>query len=295
MAPPPFDSHSGTQTPSQSLNAAKSLMEEGDYIAAIPRLIHMMETDPDSAPTREARYWLGMAYYHTNSFRDAITLLEEYLRLAPEGRYQVETKRFLEDLYAEYDDRFLTHDELDAMIAEAIEQVKANPTAATPRMQLAELLWQRGDYNEAGALYAALIEDKPTLYGEEPIRHRLESLPDGGYIVLTPAEIERRAIEDRPLVFSGVSAFRSGRDLFTAQPRFYVVTGQLRNRSDSTLYSVRAHVTIYGFGNVVYDTRTVTFGRINAGETRAFSVRFSNFENIENILRYECTADFDRS
>ena len=43
-----------------------------------------------------------------------------------------------------------------------------------------------------------------------------------------------------------------------------------------------------------YDTTTVSVGRLNPGEIRAFSVRFSNFDNIENINRYECVASFQR-
>jgi hypothetical protein len=60
------------------------------------------------------------------------------------------------------------------------------------------------------------------------------------------------------------------------------------------LYGVQVFVTIYGFGNVVFDTSTINIGRLNPGETRAFSVRFSNFDNIENVRRHEAVGTFQR-
>ncbi len=294
VSSPPFDAYTGTLTPSQSLETAKALMAQGDYVTAIPRLIHMMETDPDTPATREARYWLGMAYYHTNSYRDSITLLEEYLRAEPESKFRSEAQSFLDELYKEYEERYLSREELDVAVAKAVSAVEADPQSTQARLQLANALWKRGDYDEAGNVYAALIAEQPEIYKNTTISERIELLPNNEYIVLTPSEIERRSREQRPIVVADLSSFRSGRDVLSSQYRHYVVTGQLQNRGDSTLYGVRAHVTIYGFANLVYDTQTITFGRLNVGESRAFSVRFSNFDNIENIVRYECVADFDR-
>ena len=56
------------------------------------------------------------------------------------------------------------------------------------------------------------------------------------------------------------------------------------------MYGVQIVVTVYGFGNMVYDTNTIHIGRMNPGEIRAFSSRFSNFDNIEEVQRYECMA-----
>ena len=90
------------------------------------------------------------------------------------------------------------------------------------------------------------------------------------------------------------TAFKSGRDLLTRERKFYVVTGQVRNRSDSILYGVQVIVTLYGFGNVVYDTNTVNIGRMNPDEVRAFTVRFSNFPNIDDMNRHEVVPVFQR-
>ncbi|MFA6241883.1 MAG: FxLYD domain-containing protein, partial [Candidatus Hydrogenedentales bacterium] len=116
----------------------------------------------------------------------------------------------------------------------------------------------------------------------------------GQYLILTPMEVQRREVEKQPLVIVNMSSFRSGEDLFTRQPLYYSVTGQAVNRSDSVLYGVQVMVTLYGFGNVVYDTTTANIGRLNPGESRAFSVRFSNFDDIENIYRYEAVGSFER-
>ena len=90
------------------------------------------------------------------------------------------------------------------------------------------------------------------------------------------------------------NAFQSGHDLLTREKLYYVVTGQVVNRGDSVLYGTELVVTIFGFGNVVLDTNTVSFGRMNPGEARAFSVRFSNFPNIDDIRRFEAVPTFQR-
>jgi hypothetical protein len=60
------------------------------------------------------------------------------------------------------------------------------------------------------------------------------------------------------------------------------------------LYGVEVLITLYGQGNIVYDSRPWHVGRLNPGERRAFSVRFDQFETLENIQRFECVGSFQR-
>lgn len=282
----------GTMNSSEGLREARVLVEAGDYTAAIPRLLHILTKGPETPAAVEAKYWLGFAYYGTSSYRDALLEFEEYLYLAPGGPYAAEAQAFVDRIRADYRDIFITPQDLDSRIDAARGEASNAPGDEAKQLELAELLWRRGDYDAAGTIYRALLRNNPNLAGQPPVDARMEYLPTGQWLVLTPAEIERRSIEERPLDIVNVNGFRSGEDLFTREKRFYVVTGQAHNRSDSVLYNVRVDVTIYGFGNVVFDTTSVNFNRLNPGEKRAFSVRFGNFDNINNIVRHECAATF---
>lgn len=282
----------GTLSAREGVYAAQVLVEAGEYTAAIPRLLHVISKDPESDAAIEARYWLGFAYYGTSSYRDALTVFGEYLAGAPNGNHATEANAFLDRIHAEYTEVLITPRELDDRIDAARDVAETDPNDLAKQMDLAELLWRRGDYNAAGSIYKSIVKNYPDMANTPPLNTRMDLLPTGQWLVMTPTEIERRSIEERPLEIVNVNAFRSGEDLFTREKRFYVVTGQAHNRSDSVLYNVRVDVTIYGFGGVVYDTTSVNLNRLNPDERRAFSVRFSNFDNINNIVRHECVGTF---
>lgn len=270
------------------------MIEKGDTSVVIPRVIHLISKYPDSPTAIEARYVLGLAYRDIKSYQSAMEMFEEYLRLAPEGSSAEAARTQLAELAAEYNERFTSPEELDQKIAAATERVNQSPTDLASRLELADLLWQRGNYGESAQLYYEIVRDHPEYAQDGTVSSRVELLPAGGYVVLSPAEVQRREIEARPLTIENEASFRAGRDLFTREHDAYVVTGQAFNRSDSVLYGVQVYVTLYGFGGTVFDSSTVVIGRLNPGERRAFSVRFTNFDNIENIQRFECVGEFQK-
>lgn len=260
----------------------------------IPRLLQTISKYPGTEAGIEARFLLAKAYQSIGSSPDAVSLYNEYLRLAPSGPHAADAQKSMAQLQEEYDKRYPSPETIEAEIGRVRQEVQAAPDDPKKQMELADLLWKRSNYGKAGEVYAAVITRWPEYLQDETIRGRMEFLADGSYMVLTPGEVQRRQIEAQPLECINLASFHSGRDLFTQEARYYAVTGQVVNHSDSVLYGVEVIVTIYGFGNVVYDTTTVTIPRLNPKEIRAFSVRFSNFENIENVYRYECVANFQR-
>lgn len=278
----------------REVEEARRMMEVGDYNVVIPRLLHLISKYPESRAANEARYLLGVAYYKINGYRDAIDMFNEYLRMAPKGKYADKSAEYVAKLMEEYKQKFPTAEELDAGIEAARKKLEADPKSLAAQLELADLMWKRGDYSRAGRLYWTIVQGHPEYAQDATVKSRIELLPGGEYTVLTPVEVQRRQIAAQPVVVVNVNAFHSGADLFTRQPKYYVVTGQVVNRGDSVLYGVQVIVTIFGFGNVVYDTNTVTIGRMNPEEIRAFSVRFSSFENISNIYRHECVVSFQR-
>ena len=278
----------------RELEQVVRMMDEGDISAVIPRLEQIMTIYPQSNAALEARYWLGLTHFKLGSYRSATNALEEYRRLAPQGEHTEECNKLLAQMADTSSKQFASLAELDTKIQTLQKEMAEKPGDVTSQMTLANLLWVRGDYPKAAVLYADIVAKHPESAQDDVIKSRMEFNPKGQYTVLTPGELQRRQAQAQPLVIVNTSSFRSGRDSFTQEHRYYAVTGQAANRGEDALYGVEVNVTLYGLGNVVFDTRTVNIGRLNPGEIRAFSTRFDNFENIENINRYECVGTFQR-
>lgn len=278
----------------KEIETARRMIEEGDTSTVIPRLYLTMGKYPDSDIATEGLFLLGRAYNEIGSYRNAQQMFEDYLRVAPDGPRANDSRQFLANISDHIDQHYLTPEKLDAQLAEILGTLETAPESLDNRLELADVLWKRGDYERAGRVYESIVERRPDVINDPVVSRRVDMESNGSLILMTPAEIERREVENRPLGIINVNSFRSGRDLLTRESRYYVVTGQAINRSDSVLYGVNVHVTIYGFGNVVYDASTVNIGRLDPGERRSFSVRFSNFANIENIHRHEAIGSFQR-
>ncbi len=276
------------------IDEASKMVDAGDTSAVIPKLLATIAKYPSTESAHEARYWLARAYYKIGGYRDAIELFKEYLKLSPDGKHAAESNDYIAKLTEEYQQKFLSTEQLDANIKTLTDELAQSPDNLGSQLALADLYWKRGDYAKAGDIYKNVVAKHPDQANDLTIRARVEFQPNGEVTVLTPAEIQRRQAESQPLVVINTQSFQSGRDLFTRETRFYSVTGQVVNRCDSVLNGVEVTVTIYGFGTKVYDTTTVNIGRMSPGEIRAFSVRFNNFDNIENVNRFECTTSYQR-
>jgi tetratricopeptide (TPR) repeat protein len=282
-----------TVSPPSSSNSnlanAKQLYEAKRYFEAIPRLQIDANQPENSKVRQEARFFLGMSFYHIDGYKDAIQMLHTYLEDAPSGEFAAEAKKQITLIQAKYDALYPSIETLDKRIAELTQKTRLSEGEI---LVLADLIWQTGRYEESAKHYVALATSNSKYKSESPITERIDIRADGSYTVLTPDEISRRDIIKEPVQVINSSSFRSGRDRRTGIARHFVVSGQVINRSQDVQGGIVVDVTIYGFGNLVYDTRRHPVGRMHPGETRAFSLRFSNFESQNNIDRYECTVSY---
>jgi len=201
-----------------------------------------------------------------------------------------------------YESRVAAEQEALEAQARAIEDLRAKlakePGVFAYEWRLADLLWRRGEYDEAARMYVDIVGQHPEYVEDATVKSRVEIHADKTFTVLTPREMIRRQSEAQPLAIINESTFRtgrgSGRDLFAREQTYYAVTGQVLNRGEESLHGVQVYVNLYGFGNVVYDTTTVNIGRLNPGEIRAFSVRFNTYDDIENVYRHECVGTYQR-
>lgn len=280
------------QTSYGEVRAARKLVEDGRYSAAIPQLVSTLSQYPESEASVDARYFLGVSYFEIAVYGDADEMLRTYLALAPDGEYAKDSQMYLQKVRREYRSQYPTEEETAARLEALRATVAEAPDDVANLAELAGLLWRDGSYKEAASLYGKILALVPDFVDDERFKRRIEVSPAGEFVLLTPTEIQRRQIQNQPLAILNEASFRAGRDRRTQKARSYIVTGQILNRHDSILHGVRVNVTIYGFGNLVYDTSTVNIDQLRPGEKRAFSVGFSNFENIENVDRYEIIGTF---
>jgi len=282
---------------SRELASAQRMLRAGDYSLVIPKLMHISTRYPTTQAATDARYFLGMAYYRIGGLREAVDNYNKYLERAPDGKYAPEVREYVATLSDEVERTTVTREDLARRIVAVEDRGAAQPLAFHEQLELADLYWKSGEYDRAGAMYQEMLEEWPQLESDSTIRTRIERTPAGEYVILTPQEVAQRYEESEPLVIFNTNAFRSGRFEGyhpTSRERFYNVTGEVINRGSDALTNVQVFVTIYGFGSMIYDTQTVTIGRLRPGERRAFSARFSGFDDIERVSRFECVGTYQR-
>ncbi len=277
------------------LAVAQRMVRAGEYSLAIPRLMQVLSKNSSTQPGIEARYFLGLTYYKIGGYRDAHNYFSDYLAKAPDGQYAAMSRDYVAKLEDQAARAKAEKEAVQVKIAEARQQP---PDSFPEQLELADLYWKNGQYAEAGEVYRQILQQWPQLVSDATIRNRMEREPDGSFTVLTPAEVERRFAEQNPVVVYNTRSFRSGRfgswTNSSLKDTTYNVTGEVVNRGQEALSNVQVIITIYGFGNMIYDTQTFAVGRMQPGEKRPFSARFTNFDTIDNVERYECLGTFQR-
>lgn len=282
------------QQAQNDLSAAWRLHNKAQYHQAITNLLHLMSRFPDTDASIEARYVLGLCYQSVEGYKDALTLYSDYLNVAPDGQYSDDTRRRIQSLSFEYEKKFPSEKNLQRELAGLNQKIESDPDSVVLRMQRADRTWKLGNYESAGRQYLEILDRDPGFANTQLFRERMERQSDGSYIVITPNLLSERDVASQPIVVQNVNSFKTGRDRFSQQRRFYVVSGQVQNRSDETHYGVEVYTTIFGFGNVVWDTGVYNVGRLYPGETRAFSFRFNNIHNINDVNHHETKVTYQK-
>lgn len=279
------------------LASAQRLVQSGDYSTAIPRLQAIINQYPQTSAGIEARYFLGIAYEEVGGTTDAIKYFAECIQLSPNGPHVTEARQRLARLGNNLPAAPLSGEAFSKHVKELQDRVNAEPDKSAAAMELADFFWSNGKYKEAGDLYTEILKRWPECANDKTLQSRAQRQDDGTYVVLTPEEAARRYAELDPLLLFNTTSFRSGRPSGWSgelKHNTYNVSGQVKNRSSKTISNVQIAVTIYGFTGMVYDTQIVNVGALQPGQVRAFSVRFSNFDDIENVHHYECIGSYER-
>jgi len=287
-----------TQT-SPELDAAYRDMRDGKYTQAASRYLLILQQNEDRLEgLQEARFRLGECYYNMRSYLEAGVQFQRYLADYPQGAFAAEAKQYLEKLRGIEEEKRqqeeLRKQEIRARLEHWREIARRDPRNADAALQVGHALWDLQEYEEAGREYlrAVLLDENNRL--DPLVAARMEFHEDGTATVLTPEEQERLERERNPIQIFNTHAYKGGgRDLFTSGRRYYIVTGQVVNRSSRTVRNVTIIITIFDFAGHVLDSASYQIGTMRPGQIRAFRASFGTFENIYNIDRYECEAVFD--
>ena len=274
-------------------------MRDGKYSQAVSRyLLILQQNEGRPEALQEARFRLGECYYNMRSYLEAGVQFQRYLADYPQGAFAAEAKQYLEKLQGieerKRQQEELRKQEIRARLEHWREIARREPKNADAALQAGHALWDLQEYEEAGREYLRAVQLDESIPHDPLVSARMLFHEDGTATVLTPEEQERLEKERHPIQLFNAHAYRGGgRDLFTSGPRYYIVTGQVVNRSSRTVHNVSVIVTIFDFPGHVLDSATSRIGTMRPGQIRAFRTSFGTFENIYNIDRYECEAVFD--
>lgn len=292
----------GAQEPqSKSQQAAQKALTEAweqhndeEYRRAITNLIQLMARFPLTRASVEARYLLGRCYEAIDAYKDAVNLYRDYLTLAPEGDHAPDARNRMLQLSVIYEKLFPSQQKIAEDLVLIDEALKNDPQSVSLLIDRADHLWMMGRYDDAGKQYMEIVKLDPAFKLTQVFTERIDVEESGEYTVLTPAAVEERVAADNPIIIRNVNGLKTGRERFSMNRRYYTVTGEVVNRSQETHHGVEVFATIYGFGNVVWDTDGKNIGRLYPGESRAFTFKFGDLLNIDDVNRYEITVTFQR-
>jgi tetratricopeptide (TPR) repeat protein len=159
------------------------LLEQEERSRAIPRLLHVMTKYPETQASIDSEYFLARTYQEIASYREAIDLYNEYLRLAPDGQFAEQSHDALAVLVEEYERNFWTAERLNRQIAEVSQRLERDPGNVQWQLELRGSVLEAGQLRSRGrGLYEALNRCATGVFADDAtIRGRIEPVPSGGY------------------------------------------------------------------------------------------------------------------
>ncbi len=73
----------------------------------------------------------------------------------------------------------------------------------------------------------------------------------------------------------------------------YNVTGMARNQGNRLLSNVQVEVIFYNAQHEVLDSRVIRIGSMAPGDVRAFRAESTSYDNLYNIVSYDCNPRWD--
>jgi len=271
------------------LVSAEAALADGQYHLAKMKFAIALEGQPDN---ETAVFGLGLSHFRLGAYENAAVYFVRYLDDFSDGQYAEEARYYISQIDSiqrqRRDAQARRVEALKTRVATAREEVDRRPDDPQRRVELGSAYWDIADFARAAEQYIRAVELDAALRDHPVVRGRIEFGPEGDVIVLTPQELERREREANPIVISNTRGYRAGRGSFDFQYLWYIVSGQVRNRSSRTVTAVAVEAVIYDLSGHVLDVQQMYIGTMRPGAERSFSARLTHFDDINNVYRYEC-------
>lgn len=272
---------------------AEESFEKQKYESAVAKYHYLYTNHPNPEKKEEYLLQKGRALYLIRSYHDAEEIFEQHLREFPKGEHRAEAEAYLTKIEALRTQKARSDNIREARIRGDVElmkqMVKNDPYNAKLHYELANKLWELGNYNESALHYLKAGEIDAALQENSLIKNRLMINERGKVVPITPELQEEMERENNPLVIFDTHAYkqRIKPDVLGASKAFFTVTGKIRNQSQQTRHNVVVAVHFYNMHHEILDTQKYYVGTMGPREVRAFLVKGQNYDNIYNIEDYE--------
>ncbi|HNY27082.1 MAG TPA: tetratricopeptide repeat protein [Candidatus Sumerlaeota bacterium] len=289
-------------TLSDEMQEAQERFSQGEYMVARALYERLAQNTSDNLVRQKMMLQMGKCYFNeqVRDFHDARMTYLQYIETYPNGQYVAEARQCLAEIdNAQKQRNHQAEVKLD-QVAQEIETIKAAIQAdpqnsnlynnADLHLKLGNALWRLQRYDEARDAYVRGCELNAALRENATLRERLTTDAAGRIVPVTPERRSEIEHERQPLVVFNDNAYKSrlNSDHDSVREVYYNVTGLIRNQSARDLHGVVLEVRFFNPNHDLMDTQNISIGDIGPGGVRTFLARATSYDNLYNIVRYEC-------
>jgi TolA-binding protein len=270
----------GNYTQGNEYTQGLNYQQEGRFEQAALLYRSYLQQNPQGARAEDALFRLGESYYMLGASPSALKELHAYIRQYPSGQFLPNARIYLEHLSQEIEQTPLPSDmkpmeERKARVVELEAEVKKNQMDADTRIALANA------YIDVQALTLA----EKSLTAAEPLVENFSQTEKLQQAHKRLAEAKAKKPMYASDLYNNSGALRIVNDQGQLRQRgevsdrhrryFYVVTGQIENRTDQRFNSVEVQVDLYDFFEKLLASQTQRIGLIAPQGRRAFSMEIN--------------------
>ncbi len=278
------------------LREADEYFENGDYHAALAKYSAYLYSPFDNKNALPyARYKVGVCHYLVGHYGDAIVALKKLVNENPDVAYASEAQEIIhqsqDQLQSQNEHIEKEMERLEEEIASLNEKIEEEPDNGLYHFQLANALWNSGQYHKSVNEYEKAVELDPTLIEEGVLRKRIRIKDDGEFVLRDPI-FEFNKVD--PVRVKHVRKERYERETWLEEYEALRVSGVVVNEGLHDVKNVSVEITIYDFYDTAQDSRVKHIGRLNAGDERSFSVLMDRYTGLwVDIRKIETKVMYD--
>ncbi|MFC1601594.1 FxLYD domain-containing protein [Candidatus Sumerlaeota bacterium] len=279
---------------------ANRRFKQGSYGLALAKYQRLIDQYPEGRLRQRLYLKRGACLYNdqVQSLPGAQAAYLDYLAdyPYPAGRYRQEADDQLERIRAIRANRENSTDAVRNGVQDDVAQLRAalekHPYDDKLYLRLGNALWQLERYEQAAQAYVKGQQINAALKEYDWLQKRLMVDEQGNVRPVTPVMQRQIERERNPIVIFDLNEYyaRLTTDQDASRLTHYNVIGKARNQSSRRLRGVVVEVSFYNPARKLLDVQQAAIGDLPPGAVRVFRVKSDNYDNIYNILKYECRA-----